>query len=223
MLGCAGRGRYVLEEEDIALKPGTLIWAPCGSAHMLLEAGGHFDMWVVLAHPKLWRTAPRHFSLTKGGGARQLAPQAAEELSALAAVLETCETTERGTGLRWWLTRARQLWSQSDAGGAALWHPAVARAAHLIARAPHLPLPAIAKQAGLSQSRLSAIFQQQTGQTITAFRNARRLEAVDRAVSAKTPLLTAALDAGFGSYSQFYRVFQAERAANPRAWYGNSD
>ncbi len=71
--------------------------------------------------------------------------------------------------------------------------------------------------AGLSPSHLSRLFKAQTGVSITRFRNQRRLERF-RALygdGRRTTALAAALDAGFGSYAQFYRVVRAETARSP--------
>jgi AraC-like DNA-binding protein len=53
------------------------------------------------------------------------------------------------------------------------------------------------------------------------FRNRARLEAVDRIAEAQEgcTLTEAALEAGFGSYAQFFRVFRALRGVAPHAYY----
>ena len=85
---------------------------------------------------------------------------------------------------------------------------------------PSLSVPDLARKAGLSQVQLGRLFRAQTGQTMTNFRNACRLTAVDQAQAGGQPLLNAALEAGFGSYSQFFRVFQNRRGCSPKVWYG---
>ncbi len=218
LLGLAGRGRYLLDGAEMAIVPGALIWAPAGAAHMLIAGGEGFDMWVLLAHPKLW-SGPAPVPMDRGGGWRQLGPGALAEMDTLAEVLAGRGPEARGIGLKWWLTRARQHWDAAAAEQGQRWHPAVARAALMIDRAPDLDLPALAREAGLSAGRLGRLFRAQTGQSVTDFRNGRRLAAVDQGVAEGRALLTAALDAGFGSYAQFYRVFRAARGAAPGVWY----
>lgn len=219
LLGLTGRGRYLLDGAGFAIKPGVMVWAPSGSAHMLIEGGAGFDMWVVLAHPKIWDGASP-VPDQAGAGWRQVGPGALGELNALAGVLDGQGAVEKGIGLRWWLVRAHQHWAAAAGQAARRWHPAVARAALALDDAPDLSLPQLARQAGLSAGRLGQLFRDQTGQSVTDFRNDRRLAAVDRAEARGVPLLTAALDAGFGSYSQFYRVFTARRGSPPKQWYG---
>src|SRR5262249_32397941 len=89
-------------------------------------------------------------------------------------------------------------------------HPAVARAARIVTDADTpLALGEIAQQSGLSPARLSRLFQQQVGVTLTAFRQQKCLERFLRIYGAGTrhSLIEAALMAGFGSYPQFHRVF----------------
>lgn len=218
LLGVRGSGRYLLDHAEASIAPGTMIWAASGVAHMLLEAGAGFDMWVVVAHPKLWPGVAL-VPMDAGTGRRQLGPEAAAELAGLAEVVAGLAPLDRGTGLRWWLTRARHLWEAAAETPVAHWHPAVARAAFLLDADATLSVPDLARAAGLSEAQLGRLFRAQTGQTVTGFRNARRLAAVDDAVVLGRPLLNAALEAGFGSYSQFFRVFQAQRGCAPRDWY----
>jgi AraC-like DNA-binding protein len=80
----------------------------------------------------------------------------------------------------------------------------------------------LAREAGLCPSHLSRTFKAQTGISITRFRNQRRLERF-RALygdGRHTTTLAAALEAGFGSYAQFFRVFRAETGSTPASGRG---
>jgi AraC-like DNA-binding protein len=97
-------------------------------------------------------------------------------------------------------------------------HQAVAKAAALI-RDEVVPtkLSVLARQAGLSSSRLSYLFKQQTGVSLVQFRQRQQLERflqLHGGGQAHT-LLSAALGAGFGSYPQFHRVFKAYMGTSP--------
>ena len=97
-------------------------------------------------------------------------------------------------------------------------HPAVERAARLLRdEADPLPMEQLAARVGLSASRLSRLFHQQTGVALVDFRNRQRIQRFlrlygrGRSVSA----LEAALEAGFGSYPQFYRIFMQQMGCSP--------
>ena len=71
--------------------------------------------------------------------------------------------------------------------------------------------------AGVSPSHLSRLFKSQTGTSITRFRNQQRVQRFMLLYrdGRHTTALAAALEAGFGSYAQFYRVFRAETGGRP--------
>ena len=80
-------------------------------------------------------------------------------------------------------------------------------------------LTALARAASLSSSHLSRIFKEQTGVSISWFRNQQRLQRFLRlyGTGRRTTALAAALEAGFGSYAQFYRVFRQQAGRSPSA------
>jgi AraC-like DNA-binding protein len=101
-------------------------------------------------------------------------------------------------------------------------HPAIEHSAHLLLNEEDsYSLPQLARKAGLSPSRLSRLFKQQTGLSIVEFRNRQRMQRfldryeLDRQSGRKSTLLDAALDAGFGSYPQFHRVFRQVAGCSP--------
>lgn len=80
----------------------------------------------------------------------------------------------------------------------------------------------LAKELGLRSNRLGRVFSKEMGESLLDYRNNLRLERffelVDSAEqSGETPsLLDLALAAGFGSYSQFHRIFSARFGRSPR-------
>jgi AraC-like DNA-binding protein len=80
-------------------------------------------------------------------------------------------------------------------------------------------LATLARAASLSPSHLSRIFKEQTGVSIGRFRNQQRLQRFLELYGRgrRTTALAAALDAGFGSYAQFHRVFRDHTARSPSA------
>jgi AraC-like DNA-binding protein len=100
-------------------------------------------------------------------------------------------------------------------------HSAVAKAARLVTHTDRsLGLNALAREAGLSPARLSRLFKQQAGISLTAFRQRKCLERFLRLyrTGARYTLMEAALLAGFGSYPQFHRVFCRIMKTNPAAY-----
>ncbi len=75
----------------------------------------------------------------------------------------------------------------------------------------------LARRAGLSASRLSRLFEQQLGISLTAFRNRQRLDRFLRldGRGQRVTMLQAALDANVSSDAQFYRVFTRLMGCTP--------
>jgi AraC-like DNA-binding protein len=97
-------------------------------------------------------------------------------------------------------------------------HPAVDAVARRLHSDPNSGgLDELSRAAGLSASHLSRLFKAQTGVSITRFRNQRRLERFHHLYGhgRRTTALAAALEAGFGSYAQFYRVVRDETGRAP--------
>lgn len=101
-------------------------------------------------------------------------------------------------------------------------HPAVFRAAVILKEGEgDEDISSISKNAGLSESHLSRLFHAQIGMNLTDYRNQQRLRRFTELFQfgkAKT-MLEAALEAGFGSYAQFHRVFTKQMGASPASYY----
>lgn len=223
----SGRMRYLIDRRIVTLGPGALLFAHSDQSHLLLSESPDFDMWVLVIAQSVLR--PRRLypprlsaALDTEPGARIVSPGAADALTAIAAPLRLTEDPDLMTaGLRWWAARAWTAWREAETMAGTSVHPAVRRAAEIIRAAPELPLAEVAHRAGLSPSRLGRVFKAQTGRSLTQFRTECRLALVDRAMAEPDArgLTTAALDAGFGSYAQFYRAFVAARDTGPRQYY----
>ena len=79
-------------------------------------------------------------------------------------------------------------------------------------------LSTLAQSIGVSTSYLSRLFLEETGVTMTRFRNNQRLRRFWESYGGqrKVTLLEAALEAGFGSYAQFYRIYREAYGEGPR-------
>lgn len=124
-------------------------------------------------------------------------------------------------GLRHLLLHAWRLQMRPGEGGRAVaLHPAVRDVLEFIEKEEEagLGLEELADQCGVSASFLSRRFREQVGVPLSRYRNSIRLgrfwEEYRRAPS--QPLLQLVLEAGFGSYAQFYRIFKEAYGNGPR-------
>lgn len=98
-------------------------------------------------------------------------------------------------------------------------HPVVRKVTELLARDPTLSCEELAERIHVSAGRLARTFKRETRISLVDHRNELRLARFLGRVDARgCSLLQAALDAGFGSYAQFHRVFRARFGRAPRAY-----
>jgi len=226
-----GSAEYVVDGTLVELRAGTLLWALSGQAHFLLSDQPDFDMWVFLISARILpddlRGSPEMPPLAISDAGDGLPPRvitrsAATELDVIAqGVTQAGEASVRLAGLRWWLARAWAHWQSAANLASRRLHPAVDRAAVLLQADPNMPLHRLAREAGLSESRLAQVFKKEVGRTLQEFRTGLKLDHVDHLVERGKvrDLTSAALAAGFGSYSQFFRVFMKARGQSPRSYF----
>jgi AraC-like DNA-binding protein len=126
-------------------------------------------------------------------------------------------------GLAYAILNAWQLSrEEKPVGPACDVHPCVARVAQLLDRGADMELSTeeLCRTSGLSVSRLRRLFKQQIGMGIHDYRNRIMVERFMQIYGdGKTKMLSAALDAGFGSYAQFYRIFTESIGVPPAKYY----
>ena len=99
-------------------------------------------------------------------------------------------------------------------------HVLTRRALQLLSQAPELGLVALARYARAHPSEVSRHFHRDMGVTLAHYRVRLRLLHLIRQVdSGETDLMASASIAGFGSYSQAHRSFQAELGCGPRQFF----
>lgn len=95
--------------------------------------------------------------------------------------------------------------------------PVVRRVVHALERNPRSSGESLARELSVSASYLARSFKSEMGVSLVEYRNRRLMErffaAVDRG---RGNLLSAALAAGFGSYTQFHRVYRKMFGTSPR-------
>jgi AraC-like DNA-binding protein len=226
-----GTASYLLQERRYELTPRTLTWLFPGQDHVLVDESADHELWWVVFRPTLVsRTATTMSArpLLEGDPAgrfsRRLDAPRAARLGALLRELSDAETVDDAVlnaGLPYLLLVAWRAFLESEdlVAGVDV-HPAVETVARCLRADPEAGgLDALARTVGLSPSHLSRIFKAQTGVSITRFRNQRRLERFITLYGhgRRTTALAAALEAGFGSYAQFYRVLRTETGRTPTA------
>ena len=227
----AGRAAYLIGGRRVPLLAGSMIWLFPRQEHLLIDSSSDFSMWVLVFRPalvaELAERATRRALASLDPGeilCRQILPPRVESLNRLyqGAVDEKGDTAFVNATLRYALVESWRAYQFSgELIPSTQVHPAVARAARLVSDATDpLALDEVARQSGLSPARLSRLFQQQVGVTLTAFRQQKCLQRFLRlyGTGARHSLIEAALLAGFGSYPQFHRVFCRLMKSNPLSY-----
>jgi AraC-like DNA-binding protein len=226
-----GTASYLLGDRRYALTSGTLTWLFPGQDHVLVDESSDHELWWAVFRPTLVaqvattrEARPLLEEDPVGQFSRRLDSGRVRRLSTLFHEVQGAETMDDvlvNTGLAYLLSFAWRAFLDSDdvVEGVDL-HPAVETVARMLRADPDAgDLAALARAARLSSSHLSRIFKQQIGVSISQFRNQQRLQRFLRLYGRgrRTTALTAALEAGFGSYAQFYRVFREQTGRSPSA------
>jgi AraC-like DNA-binding protein len=227
----AGKASYLFGTRRVPLMAGSMIWLFPRQEHVLIDCTYDFSMWVVVFQPALVdrRTTDGNRQVLRARDpgdifCRQIETRRAELLNQ---VYESASGEDRdidfvNAALDYALVASWDAYQfASEPLPRTDVHPAVAKAARLIAEAETvLSLDELAHKAGLSAPRLSRLFKHQTGTSLTAFRQRKSLERFLRIYrkGARYSLIEAALLAGFGSYPQFHRVFCRLMGMNPASY-----
>jgi len=224
----SGRAMYLLGDRRYELRRNTLVWLFPEQDHILIEMSSDYSMWLGLFHPHLIAQACRSAetatlaqSNPDGYFCRQLREEEARSLEGIFedVTVASGDPDRHYAGLGWGLLSAWSAHRGADETAPDIeLHPAVDKAVRLIRSnlAPET-VEEVAREANLSPSRLSRLFKEQMGLTMIEFRNRQRLEQFARIYGrgGGRSLMEAALDAGFGSYPQFHRVFTEHMGCGP--------
>jgi AraC-like DNA-binding protein len=229
-----GSGIFLLAGRRVRAAPGTLLFVRPGSDHTLLEADRQFCRWMLLFRPRVVRRVlppAEAKSLLDRRAASEKALELCRTLTrhATRALVTTYAETRQqladhmslyNTGVAYALGRSWSSFVSADAAVSTTpLHPAVAEAVRRLREpAPPASRRELARACGLSEWHLSKLFSAELGVSLVSFRNRCRLERFFELYEdgRRTTLLAAALDAGFGSYAQFHRVFRAHMKYGPR-------
>ena len=227
----SGKAWYLFGNRRVPLRTGSMIWLFPRQEHLLIDWSRDFSMWVIVFKPRLVKQAAgsgdRRVLRSQDPGevfCRQIDSRQVDFLNQVyeGARRKDFDLEFTNAALTYAIVASWQSYQfTNESLPLSDVHPAVAKAARIVATTEDvLPLEALAREAGLSPARLSRLFKQQAGISLTLYRQRKCLERflkIYRA-GARYTLIEAALLAGFGSYPQFHRVFCREMQMNPAAY-----
>jgi AraC-like DNA-binding protein/quercetin dioxygenase-like cupin family protein len=222
-----GSGLYLLSNRKYQIHRADLLWLFPAQEHVLIEQSLDFEMWIGVFKPQAVRriTTDTNAKILRqanpsGEFCRRLPQRELTRLEALFAEIVASQNSAGlfNAGLNYALLAAWQHFERAADVPIHDVHPAVEKAARLIRNeSTEFSLNELARRSGLSAHRLSRLFKQQTGVALVDFRNRQRIEKFLQLYGAgqRRTMLDAALDAGFGSYPQFHRVFKRVMGCSP--------
>ena len=222
-LGTRGVARLAVGARRIDVYPGTLLWFLPGQDHVLEAASSDFCMWIAAFKP--WFVEAQQ-QCCKDAALPTLANQLREvDAEVCAELSEICRTAfagpyeaERDALLLRLLNLALAAGRIGNRQHPRV-HVAIQKTLRQLMLDPTLGRGELARRAGLGPEALSRHFSNELGISLPEYRNRLRLGRFLRAIDeGQTNLLGAALDAGFGSYSQCHRIMQAQTGATPSAF-----
>jgi len=226
-----GTGYYVINDHKYFLTKGTIIWLFPDQKHVLMECSDDFKIWVAVFNEKLVNsicTNSAEILITKDPGKIYMGELLSYDLIHLENTFKDiiAYKDDEGflnSGLAYVLRRAWAAFENADKSHSNQYlHQAVVRIIEEVTSSPlNEKLSALAGKSGLSYSRLTRVFKNQTGQSLQEFRDRVRLERFCNAFG-KEPhrtMIDCALDSGFGSYAQFYRTFKKHMNKSPKEFW----
>jgi len=224
-LALSGHATYLVGQERLKLSRRSLLWLHPAQNHILIQASPDFSMGIAVWKPEFLRRACQGESsqlLLQDSPPEARLRRVGEDDFALLEILSRALSEASGEPLEWGLGfllhRAQCAFERApQSGEAGVVHPCVERAARILRdQAPPPSLPVLARQVGLSPSRLSRLFKTQTGVSLGEFRARQCHERALRLLENRDlSLAQIAQRAGFGSYAQFHRTFCARSGDNP--------
>jgi AraC-like DNA-binding protein len=225
-----GTATYLVNQQKYILSPNTQIWLFPRHEHVLLSESNDCQMWIVVVRPRLLRRICREDAfqyLTKPSiqeCCRRVSVGGGKELhSLLNNVVDTAAIPEYfNSGLAYAIHKAWLLsCDETPLRPACDVHPCVERVAQMLDRGDlQMSTEALGEASGLSVSRLRRLFNEQIGMGIHEYRNRIMVERFMQIYDGRTKkMLSAAFEAGFGSYAQFYRIFSEIIGVPPAKYY----
>jgi AraC-like DNA-binding protein len=213
-----GSATFAMGEKLLPVVRGDLLWWPPGQDHLLVDASPDFDLFVI--------GVTADFSMRVLAGPPDVGCVGPIQIRlptlALAELEAICVAPDSASDVLAIERRVGDLWHEAHAlrRAAAPMHVVTRRTMASLYQRPELGRSDIARLVRACPTEISRNFRNDMGMTLSAFRSRLRLLRFIEAMDAgATSLLAAALDAGFGSYSQCHRIFQRTFACAPRSFF----
>lgn len=224
----AGSAAYLVDGVRYDIIPGTLIYLYPQQEHQLIAETSDFEMWIIVVSQEFLQKnfssqyfTPLRRMLPCGPFCKHLSPVAAERLGEMCEELAApCDNADAANAaLGYFMSKAWTFFCDASAQPTTKHISSkIAAALKIIsAQAEFESVERIAESLDIEQSQLSRLFKRQTGMTITQYRQKTCLERflMIWRQKPKVNMAHAALQAGFGSYPQFHRVFRAYFKLSP--------
>jgi AraC-like DNA-binding protein len=217
----AGNARFGMGEAVLSVFPGDLLWWPPGHDHVLLDASPDFDLFVIGVTQEF---SSRALSLGSES-AREERVRSRLPSTEFARWKELSAAPVNPSDVPAIEARVGDLWREAHAYRTTLpfMHTLTRRTMLSLRRSPELTRDDVAHLVRAYPTEVSRRFHKDMGLTLTAYRTRLRLLRFIHAVdNGADNWLAAALDAGFGSYSQCNRSFRQTLGCAPRAFFGTA-
>ncbi|HTQ06376.1 MAG TPA: helix-turn-helix domain-containing protein [Polyangiaceae bacterium] len=212
-----GAATFGVGDRIVEVKAGELLAFPAGVDHALLAASPDLYLYAVGLDPTFSTgvLTDRHDTIEPWHA--RLPPKELRAVVDRAAELVDRSGAERLGAELWervhWLARRS---TEAERPGA---HVLTRRTLKLVATQPDCGLEALASELRTHPSEVSRHFHRDVGVTLVRYRTRLRLLRLVHLVDDGQDVMTAAIEAGFGSYSQCHRSFHAELGCAPTSFF----
>jgi AraC-like DNA-binding protein len=215
----SGQATFGIGETRFSVGQGDLLRFPPAQDHVVLEASPDLYLFAIGMDPAL------SSEVLRAEADRVMLPLrlrlAEDDFNALvnrASAIVDREGVEQSCAELW--EHAHWLGRRLEARSQVAMHVLTRRALSALGQQPGLGLANLSEQLRTGSSEVSRYFHRDVGMTFVHFRKRLRLLRLIRLVDGGgMPLGEAARAAGFGSYSQCHRVFQAELGCSPQGFF----
>lgn len=211
-----GAATFGVGERTITIAQGELVAFPSGQDHALLERSSDLYLYAI------GLSSGFSAEVLKGESPLPLRVKLADaDLATI--VTQAADIVDRPgseqLGAELW-QRIHWLSRKAAAAEGRGTHVLTRRILQTLANAPELSLEAMARELRAHPTEVSRHFHRDMGMTLVRYRSrCRVLKFIELAGSGREQLLAAAGAAGFGSYSQCHRAFQAELGCAPSKFF----
>ncbi|MCF7953935.1 MAG: AraC family transcriptional regulator [Spirochaetales bacterium] len=212
----SGYVNYYINNKRYTLHKRNSIWIPPYQKHYLIDTSDNFTMLVCFFQKSLiqsvctekWTKLLLDESYMHELEWRRLRKEDYWAVQSFSSSLMETEGQKDlyHAGLAWLVLLAWKYYLRGESVSGGSIHPSVAKAIKILYSELDIGTEELARRVGVSRSYLSRQFALEMGTNIVDWRNFIRIENYLKQKNEDLNILDRALDAGFGSYAQFYRV-----------------